>query len=86
MSLNDKVQVLWKTNCEWRDKPHWPKRREIKLREGETEGLLLPLNQGELVKIKFGSRWYDAEIVDAWTPKSKKGIYLRLLDFLDFKE
>lgn len=28
MSVNDKVKVLWKTNCHWRDHPHWPKRRD----------------------------------------------------------
>ena len=79
MSINDKVKVLWKTNCEWRDKPHWPKRKEIKLREGETEGELLSLNPGDAVKIKFGSRWYDAEIAESWTPKSKKGSYCYIL-------
>lgn len=27
MLLNDKVKVSWKTNCQWRDKPRWPKRK-----------------------------------------------------------
>ena len=57
MSINDKIKVLWKTSCEWRDKPHFPKRKEFQLRDGESEGSLLPLNVGDAAKIKFGSRW-----------------------------
>lgn len=79
LSANDKVKVLWKTNCHWRDRPHWPKRKEIKLREGETEEKLLELNSGEMVKIKFGSSWYDAKIAEGWTPKAKKGVYIQFL-------
>lgn len=83
MSINDKVQVLWKTNCEWRDHPHWPKRREIKLRQGDSaENSILPLKPGDLVRIKFGSRWYDAEVAEHWNPKSKKGMCLQLLEFM----
>ena len=36
MSVNDKVQVIWKTNCQWKDRPHFPKRKEIKL--GNSDG------------------------------------------------
>ena len=25
------------------------------------------------VKVKFASRWYDAEVTEKWNPKSKKG-------------
>ena len=53
MSINDRIKVLWKTNCEWRDKHHFPKRRDFQLREGELEGSLLPLNVGDAAKIKF---------------------------------
>jgi len=70
MSLDDKVKVLWKTNCQWRDKPHWPKRKEIKLPQGDST---MPLKTGDHVKIKFGSRWYDAEVAEDWQPKSKRG-------------
>ena len=38
MSLNDKVKVIWKTNCQWRDQPHWPKRRDLKLNENDGNG------------------------------------------------
>ena len=74
MSLNDKVKVLWKTKCAWRDHAHWPKRREIKFLN--QEDALLPLKPGDAVKIKFGSRWYDAEVAEHWKPKSKKGTHL----------
>lgn len=71
MSVNEKVKVLWKTSDEWRDHPHWPKRKDIKASGDNTE-TLVPLKQGDAVKIKFGARWYDAEVVDAWQPKRSK--------------
>lgn len=74
MSVNDKVKVLWKTNCQWRDRPHWPKRKEIKFVQGELEETSsTPLKIGDFVKIKFGSHWYDAEVAENWEPKTKKG-------------
>ncbi|KAL9950989.1 hypothetical protein ACROYT_G043574 [Oculina patagonica] len=73
MSINDKVKVFWKTNCQWRDRPHWPKRREIKLQGNDSNEELFPLlKDGDLVKIKFGSRWYAAEVAEPWNPKEKK--------------
>ena len=74
MSINDKIKVLWKTSCEWRGKPHFPKRRDFQLREGESEGSLLPLNLGDAAKIKFGSRWYNVEVAESWSPKPRKGM------------
>lgn len=59
MSVNDRVQVIWKTNCQWKDWPHWPKRKEIKLVNEDVvnEGKeLLALKPGDAVKVKFGSR------------------------------
>ena len=67
MSVNEKVKVFWKTSDEWRDRPHWPKRKDIKA-SGDTN-TFVPLKQGDAVKIKFGARWYDAEVVEAWEPK-----------------
>lgn len=74
MSVNDKVKVIWKTNCQWKDRPHWPKRKEIKLVDaGTEENVYPPLISGEKVKVKFGSRWYNVEVVESWDPKAKKG-------------
>jgi len=72
--MNDKVKIIWKTNCEWNNKPHWPKRKDIKLPEGQTESPM-PLKTGDAVKIKFGGRWYNAEVAEKWEPKGKKGMY-----------
>ena len=77
MSVNDKIKVVWKTNCLWRNKPHWPKRKDIKLQEGETQ-TPGPLKQGDAVKVKFGGKWYSAEMVQSWKPKSKKGMHFSL--------
>ena len=76
MSVNDKVKVIWKTNCQWKDRPHWPKRKEIKLVDAENEeNVYPPLKSGDMVKVTFGSRWYNAEVVENWDPKAKKGKY-----------
>ena len=74
MSLNERVKVLWKTKCAWRDHAHWPKRKEIKLLN-QDDALLL-LKPGDTVKFKFGSRWYDAAVAEHWRPKSKRGMHL----------
>ena len=81
MSVNDKVKVLWKTNCQWRDRPHWPKRKEIKVNSDDEGKELSSLKPGDAVRVKFGSRWYNAEVCESWKPKqSKKGkIYLTLV-------
>lgn len=79
MSVNDKVKVLWKTKCHWRDRPHWPKRKEMKLAGDDAgeEKELSSLKPGDLVKVKFCSRWYDAEVCEPWEPRqSKKGKYI----------
>ena len=75
MSVNDKVKVIWKTTCQWRDHAHWPKRCNIKLPGSET-GTPDPLTRGDGVKVKFRGRWYNAEMAESWEPKSKKGMYL----------
>ena len=80
MSVKDKVKIIWKTSCQWQDRAHWPKRKDIKLRDGDT-GTSTPLKPGDAVKIKFGSRWYDGEMVEAWEPRGKRGLYCRC-DFL----
>ena len=71
MSVNKKVKVFWKTSDEWRDHPHWPKRKDIRASGDNTE-TLVPPKQGDPVKIKFGARWYDAEVVEAWQPRTTK--------------
>ena len=75
MSVNDKVKIIWKTNCQWRDHAHWLKQHDIKLPDGET-GTHDPLSPGDAIKVKFGSRWYDAEVAESWEPKVKKNVYL----------
>ena len=94
MSVNDKVKVIWKTNCQWKDRPHFPKRKEIKLGNSDgEENSYASLKNGDKVKVKFGSRWYDAEVSERWNPKSKKGghyflteelIYLKVCSILTF--
>ena len=76
MSINDKVKVIWKTNCKWRDCEHLAKRKEIKptnVSVGKDEELAtLPIKVGDPIRVKFASRWYDAEAAETWEPKTKK--------------
>lgn len=45
MSVNDKVKVIWETNCQWKDPPHWPKWKEVWFSSKFTKGqrFLIPL-------------------------------------------
>ena len=65
MSINDKVNVIWKTNCKWRDCEHLAKRKEIKptnVNVGKDEELAtLPIKVGDPIRVKFASRRYDAK-------------------------
>ena len=75
MSKNDKLKVIWKTNCKWRDIEHSARRKEIKLTDvniGKEEFATLPINVGDPMKIKFGSRWYDGEAAEYWEPKTRE--------------
>lgn len=74
MSVNDKVRVIWKTNCKWCDHAHFQKRKEIKANDNDLDGKELPsLKPGDAVKVKFNGRWYNAKVDAKWEPKSKKG-------------
>ena len=75
MSVNDKVKVIWKINCEWPDCPHFPKRKDIKhVDENKDHGKRWPsLEAGDALRIKFGTKWYDAEVVEKWESRSWKG-------------
>jgi len=61
MSVNDKVKVIWKTNCQWKDHPHWPKRKEIKLVDAENvENVSPPLND---VQFNEANKVFKAQCV-----------------------
>ena len=63
--------------------PQWPKCCEIKLQQGNSnEDSNLPLKPSDLVRIRFGSRWYDVEVAEHWNPKSKRDMYFQLLGFM----
>lgn len=48
--------------------------KKIKLVDAENEGNVYPpLKKGDKVKVKFGSRWYNAEVLKSRDPKAKKG-------------
>ena len=55
----------------------WPKRKEIKANSDDDGKELSSLKPGDAVRVKFGSRWYDAEVCEGWEPtQSKKGKYI----------
>lgn len=74
MFVNDKVKVIWKINCQWKDRFYWLKRKEIKLVDvGIEENVYFFFKSGDKVKVKFGFRWYNVEVVESWDFKVKKG-------------
>lgn len=81
MSENDMVQIIWKTKDRWRDTEHWTKRRDIKpVNHGCSSKdyyKSMCLKASDEIKVKFGSRWYNAECAQEWsTDVLGKGNYL----------
>ena len=54
----------------WRDHEDLAKRKCIRLKGVPIKGdfAMLPLKPGDLVKILYGKRWYDGEIMEQWSP------------------
>lgn len=77
MFVNNKVKVLWKINCQWRDRLRWFKRKEIKVNFDDDGKELFFLKSGDVVRVKFGLRWYDVEVCEGWEfIQLKKGKYI----------
>ena len=66
MAQREEIRIIWKTNCKWRDTDYVVERKDIKPVGG-------PLRPGDAVKVKYGARWYNAEIVEIGET-TKKGI------------
>lgn len=88
MFVIDKVKVLWKINCQWRDRLYWFKRKDIKVNFNDEGKELFFLKLGDVVRVKFGLLWYNVEVCESWKFKQlKKGIYIQyqVLVFIIYK-
>ena len=77
MASSDEIEVLWKTKCEWHDTPHTFKRKEIKPKDmklAPKEAQTVSLHKGQAVRVKFGHKWWDAEMTEDWEPSNKRGM------------
>ena len=34
----------------------------------------VPLHKGQVVRVKFGHKWWDAEMTEDWEPLTKRGM------------
>jgi sRNA-binding protein len=80
MSVNDEIKIMWKTACKWRDTEDFAKRKNIRPRNTNSKESFdtVPLKGGDAVKIRFGRKWYDAEVLESWSPVSKTNEILQL--------
>ena len=60
------IRIIWKTDCKWRDTDYFVHRHEIKPSDVE-------LKAGDRVKVKYGKRWYNAEVVETSGIINKEG-------------
>ena len=61
--VKDKVLIEWRTNDKWKGV-----QQEIRRKDINPDG---PLDIGQIVRVKFGQRRYDAVAPESWKPKSK---------------
>ena len=66
----------------WRDCPHWPKQREIRLLQGESKDALMPLKPGDLVKSSLVHDGMTAKSQNTGNLNQRKaGIYKLTVNF-----
>ena len=49
--------------------PSFSEEKRIKLSNSDGENSYASLKNGDKVKVKFGSRWYDAEVAEKMEPQ-----------------
>ena len=81
MSVNNKVKVLWKTNCQWRDRPHWPKRKEIKANSADNGKELSSLKPGNAVRVNLAHDFTIPKCVRAGNPDSQRKVNISNIMF-----
>lgn len=68
----DKVLIRWNTKCAWNGQTQPIDRKNIDPPSPAS------LAEGEEVRVKFSSRWYNAFVVTPWVKKRKGKCYLSI--------
>ena len=66
------VKILWKTTCRLKNTEHLAKKKIRPKNTSSNKNLIRFLSKKEdAVKIRFGQKWYDGEILESWNPEWK---------------
>lgn len=73
MLKNGEFRIIWKTNCKWKDTDYVVNRGDIKPINCSTNDDLttLKISEGDRVRVKYGGRWYNAEVVEVGEDKNE---------------
>jgi hypothetical protein len=63
MAQSEDIRIIWKTNCKWRDTDYYVNQEDVR----PIGSCKDKIKEGDAVKMKYGSRWYNAEIVEITT-------------------
>lgn len=74
MAQSGEIRIIWKTTCKWRDTDYIVTRKDIRPISGKGNTASIEYKEGDAVKVKWGSRWYDAEIVEIGGKSDNEGI------------
>ena len=63
MAQSGKIRIIWKTTCKWRNTDYIVKRKDVRPMGSKGHTASIEYKEGNAVKVKWGSRWYDAELL-----------------------
>ena len=70
---SDEFRIIWKTNCKWRDTDYIVKACDIRWPSSTTtDKRKISYTVGDSVNVKYGPKWYNAEIVETGSKTDKE--------------
>ena len=63
MAQSGKIRIIWKTTCKWRNTDYIVTRKHVRPMGSKGDTASIEYKEVDAVKVKWVSRWYDAEIV-----------------------
>lgn len=61
MEQSGDIRIIWKTQCKWRDTDYLVKQEDVRPIGSSKDN---SIKEGDAVTVKYGKRWYNAEIVE----------------------
>lgn len=76
-TTSDCIGIIWKTTCKRRDTDYFVKRKDVKPVNlaNNDDWTTVPLKEGDAVKVKYASRWYNPEIVEFVNDEKNEGLF-----------